>query len=136
MPPFNESSNNFFAFNPAENIVPKQEFMPKNLDDVPYPAQTGYFAQQPRFGKSFAEKNWWQGAFANVHNQYLGAVGRMIKGWQQPGDRTEQGIPRFEDWMREYDFESEYANLSPAVRAYRSGVSPTQFAPRTRFLYF
>jgi|TARA_R100000501_G_C2575645_1_gene80862 hypothetical protein len=133
MPPFNESSNNFFAFNPAESIVPKQEFIPKNLDE--FPVQTGYFAQQPRFGKSFAEKNYWSKEFSNVHNQFLGALGRIVKGWQQPGDRAEPGM-RFEDWMREYDFESEYANLSPAVRAYRSGVSPTQFAPRTRFLYF
>jgi hypothetical protein len=116
MPPINDSPQDFWDWI-------------KGADK--YPKDLAYYAEEPRFGKSFAQKRYWQSQFDNVHKQYLGMLGRQQQGGVFPGGQR----TRFEDWIKDYDFKTEYGNIPPAAREGRR-ESPSQFAPKTRFLYF
>ena len=83
-----------------------------------------YFGRQGQFGRSPAQKRFFENEFSNIRNQFLGTLGSMALQGQEP-------IGSFSDYIGGIDFNQRFAALPPALR----GASMGRFAPQTRFLF-
>ena len=98
---------------------------PPAFDFLEEEPRLAYYGQQGRFGRSPNQRRYFQDAFQNIFNQYLGQLGQQIQGGGQPN-------LQFTDFIRDFDFNQSFANLDPGER----GFFPSRIAPRTRFLFY
>lgn len=73
-----------------------------------------------------AAQRYWSGQFGNVHNQWVGEVGRRMKSEQDP-----MGLS-FVDFLEQYPWTERYSSMSPRLRA---GGDTSRFSPSTRYMY-
>jgi|6_EtaG_2_1085325.scaffolds.fasta_scaffold285270_2 hypothetical protein len=105
MPPFNFLSDPFGAF----------------LQEDP---KMTYYGMQGQFGGSPRQKQYFEGQFGDIHNQFLGSLGSSMMQNQWP-TQTWQGF------LGQYPFTERFASLPPSFRGGLTG----RFSPQTRFMY-
>ena len=86
--------------------------------------RAGYFAYQNQVGSSPNQKKWFQNAFSQVQDQYLGQLGQQLGGNQLP-------TLRFADFLKNYDFQGQYNQLTPT----QQGRQTSDFNPFTRWAW-
>ena len=80
-----------------------------------------YAAMRPQTGtRSFMD--YWRGQQGNVYSDYLGRLGGMALGGQNP-------TLNYSDYLQDYPFLSKWSGMSPGER----GEQPQRFAPRVRW---
>jgi|TARA_Y100000310_G_scaffold293760_2_gene323592 hypothetical protein len=94
------------------------------LDALEEEPRAGFFSFQEQFGRSPRQKEFFKSQFQDIHNRFLGELGKQIRGGEVP-------TMRFTDFLSNFNFNREFASQPPALR----GSFPGQFAPRTRFLF-
>lgn len=113
------------------------------LEDVP---QAAYFSFQDQFGQtprgvtSPRQKQYFQNQFQNIHNQFMGQLGRQLRSGQAPtkqfagflSERTPEE-PRRAEEPRPMSFAQQYASLPPSLRG---DFSASRLSPRGRYLFF
>ena len=87
--------------------------------------RAAYFGQSSRFGSAPRRQKYFEGAFQNVYDQYLGQLGRMAN-VQDPAMETYG----FNDWLKNtYRFDNDWGSMTPRER----GESRGAFAPNARW---
>ena len=104
------------------------DFMP-DIDFTSYMLQSdpkaAYFSSAPFQGASSpAQRQYWQGQFGNVFNQFQGAFGSAL--------RNKEETPTFMSFLRDNPFTERYTALSPSMRP---GSGTKRFNPGTRYMY-
>jgi len=110
---------------------------------VDFAPQATYYSSPS--GKSFGEQSpgkqrHFETSFGNMYNRYLGELGTMMRGGEDPYDLTWQDYldpdksssPYVTSSERTTPFSSAYASMSPSMR----GGYTSPYAPRTRQIYF
>ena len=93
---------------------------------LPYAPQAAYYSASPFGGESSpAAQQYWSGQYGNVHNQFMGELGRSYR-------RGEEPTMSFVDYLDQYPFTERYTALGPQMRA---GGSTGRFAPSARYMY-
>jgi len=103
----------------------------------------GLFEDQPRaayeamvnpFAKSRSQKRYYQDQFTDIHNQFLGDLGRQITSGQAP-------TLRFAEWLQgqpmanQQGFNQGYLTQTPRQRQGWGGGDMGAFNPVTRFMF-
>lgn len=83
---------------------------------------------QDQFGGSDVQQRFFQNQFSNIHNQFLSSLASTAQGGQLPG--SEQ---TFSSFLQDFPFAERFASIAPI---FRGGPRRSQFAPRTRHLFF
>lgn len=94
--------------------------------EEPSGQEVAFFGQQPRFGQSDVQKNFFRNQFRNILNEFQGQLGQQILGGELPS-------LKFTDFLRDFDFGQRFASTAPSLRG---GPQASLFAPRTRSLFF
>lgn len=98
------------------------------LEDQPKAAFFSSLAGLPSFfgGRAFGiapnVRNYFQSQFDAIYNQYLGRLGEMASGGQEPN-------VAFSDFLKTYPWAQNYFNLPRRMR----GIQETRFAPPSRW---
>jgi hypothetical protein len=95
------------------------------LDDEP---EAAYFARREEFGGSPRQKQFFEGDYANIYNQYLGFLGNQAKAGQMPSGS-------FNDFFQNLlpnsaAFDQQFRELTPNQRGVRSPASLQWSLPR------
>lgn len=88
--------------------------------------EAAFFAASPDFGSTPNRQSFFQNQFRNIHNQFLGALGKQIQGGEDP-------TLRFTDFLQEPEFFQQQFFATPP--AFRGGLPQSVFAPPTRTLF-
>ena len=101
-----------------------------------YPFLEDLFEEEPRlgyyskiasfnpYGQTKSLRQYYENAFQNVFNQYLGALGGQVRAGVDP-------TLRFGDYLEQFPFQQQFEGLDPGER----GAYTARYAPRTSFLY-
>ena len=98
---------------------------------LPYEPQAQYYSAAPfgggattdsPFGGGYAPaaQQYWAGQYGNVMNQYMGQIGQMMKGGQDPTTLN------FQDYLDKYPWTQRYTALGPGMRP---GGRTSRYAP-------
>ena len=77
-------------------------------------------------GYSPVQQQYWSGQYGNVYNQYLGQIGRSLRGGQEPATT-------FMEYLDQYPFTQRYSALGPAMRP--GGCGSSRYSPSTRYMF-
>jgi hypothetical protein len=94
----------------------------RNMEEAAYyssPTGQAFGARSPR------RQRYYQQAYGDVFNQYMGALGQQIRSGGDP-DMS------FESFLQSDPWTSRYGQLPQGMR----GVNTGMYNPRTRFLYY
>ena len=94
------------------------------LDDEP---EAAFFSRQKQFGRAPQQRQFFEGQFSNIYNQYLGELGEQARTGVLPSGT-------FNEFLGNIDFDQRFARLTPQQRG-ETGGRQSQFAPPTRFLF-
>jgi hypothetical protein len=84
-----------------------------------------FYSFGDEFGRGPSQQRSFQNQFSGYYNQYLGQLGKELRGGAEPGETT-----RFSDYISENPISRTIAGLPPSL----TGENVGRFAPRTRFL--
>jgi len=87
--------------------------------------EAAFFSFQDQFGQSPNQRRFFQNQFANIQNEFLGALGQQLR----VGMRPQQ---TFMDFLGKTDFANRFASLPPSAR----GAQTSRFSPRAVFDFF
>ena len=80
--------------------------------------------QSTPYGSSPRERQFFQGQFQNMYNQYMGGLGRELGEGKLP-------TQRFGEFLQDFPYSQQFQALPPSMR----GAGVGQYAPQARFLY-
>lgn len=93
------------------------------LDEEP---RAAYYSYGNQFGKSQNQRKYFEDAFDDIYNQFLGQLGGQVRQGQAP-------TMKFNDFLGDYNFDQQYRQMAPSTRY---GQPQSTFAPRARFLNY
>jgi hypothetical protein len=87
--------------------------------------EAAYYSRPEMFGTSPRQRRYFQNQFRDIHNQYLGQLGKQLRAGVMPS-------MRFTEFLEQPDFlRRQYMSQTPAAR----GATTQRFAPPTRFMF-
>ena len=101
--------------------MPLFDLYPDLLEQEP---KLPYYAKVHGQQRSPNQTQYFQGAYNDIYNEYLGRLGQQMQGGQDP-------TLRWTDFLAEMPFIERFARLTPQER----GENPSVFNPRTLFRY-
>lgn len=110
----------------------------KSLFGVPFldllegDPEATYYSRPDLFGTSPRQRRYFQNQFRDVHNQYLGQLGKQLRAGVAPSLRFSQFLDYPNTYSEQPDFfRRQYMSQTPTTR----GATTQRFAPQTRFMF-
>ena len=97
------------------------------LENDVFGQRATFFGNQPQ-NQTPNERRSFQDSFRDVHNQYLGQLGRQIFSGEDP-------TQRFRDFMGNFNFSNFFNQQSPNQRSGGFGDTKSLFSPPTRTIF-
>ena len=87
------------------------------LDDEP---RAAFFSRSNQFGRSPRQRQFFEGDFSNIYNEYLGFLGTQAREGQLPtGD--------FNSFLENLDFDERFERRTPTQKGTDRGVAPLRY---------
>jgi hypothetical protein len=94
--------------------------------------EAAYYSRPEMFGTSPRQRRYFQNQFRDIHNQYLGQLGKQLRAGTMPSLRFSEFLDYPNLFNEQPDFlRRQYMSETPSAR----GATTQRFAPPTRFMF-